>query len=58
MTDTDAREDRANGTALGNKVGQPIVDTRMMLVFDRTDIRLHAPLGGRVGADRCSASED
>jgi hypothetical protein len=40
MTDTDARADRANGTALGNKVGQPIVDTRMMVMFDRTAIRL------------------
>jgi hypothetical protein len=36
----------------GNKDGQPIVDTRMMLF-----LKLHAPLGGRVGADRYSPSE-
>jgi hypothetical protein len=36
----------------GNKDGQPIVDTRMMLF-----LKLHAPLGGRVGADRFSLSE-
>jgi hypothetical protein len=38
MTDSGARDDRgygtAWGTAPGNKVGQPIVDTRMMQMFD------------------------